>query len=293
MSALSSLRLRIEKKVPGGTTSEFLTDSLMNEGLNRSREFMYTKFDWPHLRVEDIITFTNQSGTLPSDFLRYESLKSTNGQINYLKVSPDKFDTLGGSVWTIKTMCAASRTIAASPGGLVRSSNVITVTTTTNHPYEVGDSVTLASTTAVGATTFDGTYSVVSVPSATTFTVADTDSNDTGGAGTVSRTDGQRRIYMKNASVGSAIMRYFRSLTDMSADADDSGFPSHLEEAMVYGALKFIAEADRDGNWIQNWEKEFMDYLKPIHTNEVLQDRGYEHPEVQSVYESKSLLFSE
>ena len=293
MSSLSSLRLRLEKKVPGGTTSEFLTDSLETEALNRAREFMYTKFDWPHLKVEDVVVLTNQSGTLPSDFLRYDSLKSRNGQNNYLKVSPEGFDTSSGSLWTIKAMSAASRTISASPSGLVRTSNVITVTTTTNHPYEAGDSVTLASTTAVGATSFDGTFSVVSIPSTTTFKVAQTAADDTGGAGTSARTDGQRRVYIKDASLGEALLRYYRTLTDMSAESDDSGFPSHLEESLVYGAMKFLAEADRDGGWGQVWEKEFYDYLRPIHASEVMQDRGYEHNEIKSVYEGKSLLFSE
>lgn len=75
-------------------------------------------------------------------------------------------------------------TIAASPGGAVRATNVVTITTTTPHGFQKGQYVTVAVTTVVGATSFDGTFIIASVPSTTTFTYSQTAADDTGGAGT-------------------------------------------------------------------------------------------------------------
>lgn len=76
------------------------------------------------------------------------------------------------------------KTIAASPGGAVRTSNTVTITTTAAHGFKVGEYVTIVVTTVVGATSFDGTFVIASVPSTTTFTYAQTAANDTGGGGT-------------------------------------------------------------------------------------------------------------
>ena len=58
-------------------------------------------------------------------------------------------------------------TIATSPTGAVRTNNVVTITTTTAHNLHPGATVTIA---GVADTTFDGTFVMQSVPSATTFT---------------------------------------------------------------------------------------------------------------------------
>lgn len=52
-----------------------------------------------------------------------------------------------------------------------RTSNVVTITTTTAHGYSVSDSVTVGATTNTG---INGTFSVASVPSTTTFTYSQT-----------------------------------------------------------------------------------------------------------------------
>lgn len=75
------------------------------------------------------------------------------------------------------------KTIAASPGGAVRTSNVVTITTTAAHGFQKGQYVTIAVTTVVGATSFDGTFVIASVPTTTTFTYSQTAADDTGGAG--------------------------------------------------------------------------------------------------------------
>lgn len=291
MSSLATLKTRIKIKLPGGTTSGFVTETMLNQAINRTREFMYSRFSWPHLKVEDNIVFASGSGPLPSDFKNAESLKSRDGATLYMKVSPDKFDTYSGNIWTIKVMSTGSRTGAASPGGFSRVSNVVTATTTAAHPYEVGDQVAITGATAVGATSFNGTFTVTAAASSTTFTFASTAADDTGGAGTIVRTNGQKRAYIKPNTTTDAILRYYQTLTDLSAEADDSGFPGHLEEAILYGVMKFISEADKDPKFLQYWGEAFYKYLRPIHSAEIMQEDGYEHNYILSGYDDRSLLF--
>jgi hypothetical protein len=81
-------------------------------------------------------------------------------------------------------------TAAVSNKALV--SNVATLTTSTPHGFEAGDSVTV---TAVGAP-FDGTYTILTVPSTTTFTYARTNADVTSAVatGTVSVAAGARAV---------------------------------------------------------------------------------------------------
>lgn len=73
------------------------------------------------------------------------------------------------------------RTIAASPTGAVRSSNVVTITVTAAHGLNVGDPVTIAGVTDAS---FNGTFNVATVPSTTSFTYAQTGTNGASGGGT-------------------------------------------------------------------------------------------------------------
>jgi hypothetical protein len=61
----------------------------------------------------------------------------------------------------------ASIAIAASPTGAVRANNVATITTTSPHGYQIGQTVLIVN---VADITFNGTYIVTSAPSATQFT---------------------------------------------------------------------------------------------------------------------------
>jgi len=83
---------------------------------------------------------------------------------------------------------AGAKAIAASPGGAVRNTNVVTITTSAVHGLLVGDVVVVEDVAPVGATVFNGEWTVASVPSTTTFTYAQTAADDTGGGGTVYRT---------------------------------------------------------------------------------------------------------
>ena len=73
-------------------------------------------------------------------------------------------------------------TIAAT-NGAVRAANIVTITTTSPHGLGTGQSVTIA---GVSDSSFNGTFTIASVPSTTTFTYAQTGSNATSGGGTVS-----------------------------------------------------------------------------------------------------------
>jgi len=72
-------------------------------------------------------------------------------------------------------------TIAAAPTGAVRSSNTVTITTTAAHSFVIGQSVAIAGVTD---TSFNGTFTIATVPSTTTFTYAQTGPNATSGGGT-------------------------------------------------------------------------------------------------------------
>jgi DNA-binding beta-propeller fold protein YncE len=70
----------------------------------------------------------------------------------------------------------------AATNGAVRASNVVTITTTTAHGFAAGQTVTV---TGVTDTSFDGNFVVVSAPSTTTFTYAQTAADASSGNGTV------------------------------------------------------------------------------------------------------------
>jgi hypothetical protein len=81
---------------------------------------------------------------------------------------------------------SVTKTIAASPGGAVRVSNVTTYTTTTAHGLSgAGNGVLMSGVSSVGGTEFNGARITVTTPTTTTFTVSDPGVNDTGGGGTM------------------------------------------------------------------------------------------------------------
>ncbi len=81
---------------------------------------------------------------------------------------------------------AQSQTIAIT--SVSRTSNVVTAVTTTPYPFKVGDSVVVAGVAPVGATSFNGTFTIVATTNGTHFTYASTAANDTGTGGTVTGT---------------------------------------------------------------------------------------------------------
>ena len=69
--------------------------------------------------------------------------------------------------------------------GAVRASNVVTISTTAAHGFAVGYSVTIAGVTDA---TFAGTFTIASVPTATSFTYTQSGQNGSSGSGTATAT---------------------------------------------------------------------------------------------------------
>ncbi len=97
-------------------------------------------------------------------------------RLNWAVVTPGAAGTL-----TIANLGnQTSNAIAAAPTGTSRASNVVTITTTTTHGLQVGQPVLI---TGVADASFNGTFSVTTVPSSTSFTYAQTGANATSGGG--------------------------------------------------------------------------------------------------------------
>jgi len=93
----------------------------------------------------------------------------------------------------------APRTISA----ISVTDTVCTVQTATTHALAADSEVTIADVTPVGPTTFDGTFTVASIPTTTTFTYTLSADDDEGSGGTVSSQHEDERFlsYTKEASV--------------------------------------------------------------------------------------------
>lgn len=86
---------------------------------------------------------------------------------------------------TVNTDVVQADQIVAAPGGLVRTSNTVTLTTLVTHGFTVNDVITIQGTTlSTGATSFNGKFTVLSV-GATTLTYTQTAEDATGGDGEV------------------------------------------------------------------------------------------------------------
>lgn len=90
--------------------------------------------------------------------------------------------SIGGGIATIaRTGQGSSVTISTA----ARVSNVVTIVTATPHGLVATDTVVIAGVTPVGATSFNGTFTVVSAADTTHFTYAQVAANDTGSGGTM------------------------------------------------------------------------------------------------------------
>ena len=110
------------------------------------------------------------------------------------------------------------------------TSNVATLTTSAAHTYLVGDVVVV---TGVDST-FNGTYSVASVPTSTTFTYAKTATNVVSAAATGSASVSARRKFagvVRDASDG--VIKVFKDATSKPASSVD-----FTEAGLAYGDVK-------------------------------------------------------
>ncbi len=97
-------------------------------------------------------------------------------RLNWAVVTPGG----GGSLAIVDLGRRTVSTIAAAPSGAVRSSNVVTITTTTDHRVIANEAVLI---TGVTDPSFNGIFTVSAVPSSTTFTYVQTAAPATSGGG--------------------------------------------------------------------------------------------------------------
>jgi type IV pilus assembly protein PilY1 len=112
----------------------------------------------------------------------------------------------------------ATRSASGNPGrpvALMRSAaNTIKGTTTSAHGYYVGESITIS---GAGVTVYNGTYTIVTVPSVTTFTVTNSGlGNPAGTNGTVA----------PNTSTAKTLSTVTRTGTGVNATATATGAPA-------------------------------------------------------------------
>jgi len=263
-STLAALQTRVRDLIPGKSTTGANTDNAITKALNRAREYMYTQYLWPHLRIKTELTLTGGKVALPSNFYSAASMKNSSDTV-WDRVDPIRFETWTGNIWTVEEESAISRTISTA----VIVSNVATITTSTAHTYSAGDSITQS---GVGSATFNETITIASVPTSTTYTYAKVSGDESTTGGTALR-DISDKIFVKPTSTATLYLRYYKTLSDLSAAIDQSEFFPHQEEAMVRGAEEFISLRDRDLKSIGLWEQNFKKRLDPVYQQVVDDDQ--------------------
>jgi hypothetical protein len=100
-------------------------------------------------------------------------------------VATSAFNTAGDALQLVRALLADADTPSVSSitaSGAQRSGNIVTITTQAAHGLQVGNIVQIGS---VSDTSFNGTQTVASVPTSTTFTYGQTAANASSGNGTV------------------------------------------------------------------------------------------------------------
>jgi Di-haem oxidoreductase, putative peroxidase len=120
----------------------------------------------------DVLTGT-AGDTSSNTGTRYGKFNS-DGTFNYLDGLGTDPENEGGPIVhgisnaTFGTLPGCNQvSIAASPSGAVESGSTVTITTTTDHGFKVGQ---IAQILGVGVNGYNGQYTIVSIPSSTTFT---------------------------------------------------------------------------------------------------------------------------
>lgn len=103
--------------------------------------------------------------------------KTVNGATLVFAGGDTKLFKLDASDLSLDNVSKASRTIT----NVARTTDIVTITTSADHGYSIGDSVTIA---AVTNTDINGTFTVLAVPTTTTFTYGDAGANIVSGADT-------------------------------------------------------------------------------------------------------------
>ncbi len=110
------------------------------------------------------------------------SSSSGSGSVT-VTISPVSTTVTLSATQQFSASVSGAKTIAiAGTSGAVRASNVVTITTTAAHGFAVGQTVTVSGVTDAS---FSGTFTIVSVPSTTTFTYSQTAGDATSGGGNI------------------------------------------------------------------------------------------------------------
>jgi glucose/arabinose dehydrogenase len=117
--------------------------------------------------------------------------------------------------------------------GIRRNAGIVSVTTSSAHPYRVGQALLVSGT----GEPLDGTYTVQSIPSATTFTAKSPGANAIGGSGSVDLLEQGSSITGGTFYTSTAFPATYRGNffygdyvggSIMRAQLDDNGKPSHI-----------------------------------------------------------------
>jgi YVTN family beta-propeller protein len=139
------------------------------------------------LRVSPPVTFLGTSQTFQFSAI---VTGTSNTQVNWdVNGVPGGNDTVGtitpGGLFRAPATPPTSNTVNINSNGAVRASNVVTITTATAHGFTSGQSVVIA---GVSDSSFNGTFTIATITSATAFTYAQTGPDATSGGGTASST---------------------------------------------------------------------------------------------------------
>jgi hypothetical protein len=170
---------------------------------------------------------------------------------------PTKLFRLDVSDLSLDNVSKASRTITT----VARTSNTTTITTSANHGYSAGDSVTVA---AVTNTSVNGTFNIDTVPTATTFTYTNAGTNIPSGADTGTVTfqyvtpSNQRWRFTQFGNVliaangGNRLQGYnvntASNFSDLAADAPQSRYVTVVRDFVVSG---YVNDATVRANRVQ------------------------------------------
>lgn len=119
----------------------------------------------------------NYSASASENLTNVVAGKTVNGATLVFAGGPTKLFKLDATDLSLDNVSKASRTITT----VARTTNITTITTSVAHGYSVSDTVTVAAVTNTGV---NGTFSIVDVPTTTTFTYSNAGTNITSGADT-------------------------------------------------------------------------------------------------------------
>jgi hypothetical protein len=151
----------------------------------------------------------------------------------YLDPTPHLANSGGGSV------------ISYGGAGLAESGHVVTVATTVPHNLAAGESVTIS---GAGMSGYNGTFTVLSVPSGTTFTYADSNSGLADSGGGIAAL--ARGIPISLSGPTSGVTSGTFTLTYSSSDLAISGAVVDPSLAASYGATLSLDASSTPGNAI-------------------------------------------